>query len=233
MSISNLFTDNNKPWQNLNVNSVSAKDLEIIENGAITPTSGVLNINGSEKVAGDIKYLGAIFPTQGGARVLGGFWTQLTSVVINNTTETSLFGTGTATSTKTMPPNSLAVGSAFQVQFLGHINTATNKTATIRFKVNGATVSSTTVSIDNTGGVSSSFNFDGYFTFRTVGVSGSTPYNTLFSFNDNGDVKGFDSFGTVPVDTTIANTIDVSWEWAAAGGAATIESTQSFIRTLA
>lgn len=258
MSISNLLTDPSKPWQNLNINSIdfntasgenmtinilnsgsansnslNVENIQVINNGSITPVSGVLNINGSESVLGDIRFLKAIFPVQGGAHVLGGFWTQNNSITISNTTETSLFGSGTINSTRTMPPNSLQIGSAFQVQFLGNITTSSNKVATIRFKVNNITVSSTTVTIDNTSGISSSFNFDGYFTFRSTGVSGSAVYNTIFGFLDTFINKGFDSFGTIACNTLIPNTIDVTWQWSAAGGVSSITSSQSFIRTLA
>lgn len=188
MSISNLLTDHRKAYQNLKVNDLST--------------------------AKSLRQHSSLFPSTDGMPVLSSYFHQIDDVVINTLAETSMIGSGSTGSTTTIPANKLEIGTTFLVRTTGTINVPAARSPTYRFKLNGTTVHSDvlTLAAATTGTVP--FEMTTIYTTRSVGVGGSAKFHTWFSTELGAILMGDQTIGSIAIDTTIDNTIDMSWQWA-------------------
>ena len=146
----------------------------------------------------------------------GTIFRQTASVTVGNTTtETTVASTGVGS--LVIPANTLAVGAAFRITVIGTYDRATG-TLTLRSKFGATTFCSTSAASPGAGNNTSFLlRIDG--TVRTAGAGG-----TLFS---NGYFIGVSPLpttntATTALDTTVANTLDISCQWSAVAAANTM-----------
>ena len=145
------------------------------------------------------------------------FSKYLPTTVANTTSETSLLGTGSGTAT--IAANELVLGKRYRVFFLTYTSSpnTTPRSVTTRLKIGGTIIYSNILNI-NTVLINSSQWFLGEFVCTATGLSGSI-YSELINTVSP-------ATGTGTVDTTIANTVDVTAQWsdAVAGNTITCNS---------
>lgn len=240
MSISNLLTDNKKPSQNLKINSldvdttiltdtISANTLIVDE--VFPNINDHISFNSETRTMGRIKQFEVFFPTTNGANVLSSFFSTISSTIINTTTETSLLTNDSYIGTPIMPPNTLQVGSGFEMDALGTFSTSGgNKNAIVRLKINGVTLLTSNIIIDNISGTTAVYQIKLFFVIRSVGSTGTVICNGQWTGTDTTRVqKGWDIYGLVNIDTTIINALDLTFEWV---DAATLSNDLSNIRNI-
>lgn len=159
---------------------------------------------------------------EGNVNVSGNYAQIVQSATITGITETSVVGTGVGT--LTIPANVFQVGDSFHAKVGGIIaSTSNGDEITVRIK-SGATVLATTglFTLDSTqaigeGGEGWECELD--FTIATIGVTGTICTNGNFAYTKTGDKKVSGTvFQDVEVlDTTVANTLDITIEWAQTG----------------
>ncbi len=147
---------------------------------------------------------------------LFGLYSQtVQSATVTGTTETSIIGTGVGA--LTIPANAFKVGDSFHGKIGGIISdTANGDDITLRIKTGATLLASTGVfALDTTAAAGEGWEMELDFTIATLGATGSICTNGNFAYTKTGDKK---VSGTVfqdvqPIDTTIANTLDVTVEW--------------------
>jgi len=140
------------------------------------------------------------------------------SATITGTTETSIIGTGVGG--LTVPANSFSVGDSFHAKIGGLIgDTSNGDDITIRIKTGGVILASTGLfTLDNTQSIASGgegWECELDFTIASLGVLGEICTNGNFAYTKTGDKK---VSGTVfqdvqRINTTVANTLDITVEW--------------------
>lgn len=150
--------------------------------------------------------------------------------VANTTTETTLVTTGSGT--MTMAPNLLKVGKSIRLRIWCYHSSVS--AATIRFKIK---IGSTTV-IDT--GAHNSHNdtnkliqLDAIITCRTAGASGTVLGQATFEeFGSSPDSNGVVNTTTSTIDTTSAQTLDVTAQWGTASASNTITCTNLVVEAI-
>lgn len=160
---------------------------------------------------GGLRQYNALFPATFGVPPISKFYSSTVNAVITTLAETDLLATGIGT--VTMPANSLAVGTCLTIRVMGIVKTAAVRNPTLRLKLNGTTVITNVIELADSAGVTSTFDCTSNFVIRSTGVTGTSIYNGLFSFNDNGTIKGGSLFGTAIINTTIANTVSLTFQF--------------------
>jgi len=140
------------------------------------------------------------------------------SATITGTTETSIIGTGVGS--LTVPANFFSVGDSFHAKIGGLIgDTSNGDDITIRIKTGGVILASTGLfTLDNTQSIASGgegWECELDFTIASLGVLGEICTNGNFAYTKTGDKK---VSGTVfqdvqRINTTVANTLDITVEW--------------------
>jgi hypothetical protein len=155
----------------------------------------------------------------------GTLYSQTNSVTDNvQTTETSLVGTGSGTNVLT--PNFYAIGTALKVSASGFYSTTVAPgTITVRLKHSGGATG--TVTLASTGAVTptasvtnGAWRLIATVTCRTTGAGGTLIVNTIFETTGTVLTPGDPAMvntTTVTVDTTAAQTADLTVVWSAAG----------------
>tara|TARA_R110000822_G_scaffold20546_5_gene65771 strand:+ start:344 stop:859 length:516 start_codon:yes stop_codon:yes gene_type:complete len=131
--------------------------------------------------------------------------------ITNTTTETTIVGMGEGG--LIVPANSFQVGSSYHGKIGGVISNQNNDTIIVRIKT-GATLLASTGSISLSTASSQGWECELDFTIATIGVTGLICTNGNFAYNRNtGSLEGFVFQDVQPIDTTIANTLDITVEW--------------------
>lgn len=143
------------------------------------------------------------------------------SVPITNTiVETSLVNGGVGT--LSVPANGFQVGDSFRAVVTGVLNADNNQT--IRIRVKAGAVALLDSGAQNLGNsvINDVFSLNIDFTIRQLGAATVASIVSLGTFHyvkvSNGAVQGF-AFNVVnntTFDTTISNTLDITFEWGAA-----------------
>lgn len=122
---------------------------------------------------------------------------------------TTVIGAGVGS--LTTPPNSLQVGSGFNIQHNGIFLNGGNQTWEIDFQVNGVSILGGFRTLTANIGVNTMYDLEIEFTIRSIGVSGSFIFNGIFNYLDSANVAGVSLANTTAttINTTIANTIDI------------------------
>ena len=137
--------------------------------------------------------------------------TVQSATITNTTTETSIIGTGVGG--LIVPANTFEVGSSYHGKIGGVISNQNGDDITLRIKT-GATILATTGLISLERATSQGWECELDFTIATIGATGSICTNGNFAYNRNtGSLEGFVFQDVQPIDTTIANTLDISVEW--------------------
>ena len=131
--------------------------------------------------------------------------------ITNTTTETSIIGTGVGG--LIVPANTFEVGSSYHGKIGGVISNQNNDTIWIRIKT-GSTILASTGSITLSTASSQGWECELDFTIASIGATGSICTNGNFAYNRNsGSLEGFVFQDVQTIDTTIANTLDITVEW--------------------
>ena len=131
--------------------------------------------------------------------------------ITNTTTETSIIGTGVGG--LIVPANMFEVGSSYHGKIGGVISNQNNDNIIVRIKT-GSTVLASTGTITLSTASSQGWECELDFTIATIGATGSICTNGNFAYNRNtGSLEGFVFQDVQPIDTTIANTLDITIEW--------------------
>lgn len=138
-----------------------------------------------------------------------------TQTITNTTDETTVFTTGVGT--LTIPANSMLVGRTIRVKMKGTLNTTGVPTTTLKIKFGSVTLISSSIALP-TLATASPFDVEFDITCRTTGATG-TIYSmgrTLVAVGSGtAFIRGLDA-GLDTIDTTIANTLDATYQWDAA-----------------
>jgi len=158
-------------------------------------------------------------------------FTQTASVTIANTTvATSVLSTGVGS--VTLPANLLSIGTQIRMRVAGFHSSTGNPSITVVLKL-GATTIATSAAITGGNGSNDGFLIFLDMTCRTAGVSGTViaqgQYQELHS---NGGIGGVTALAPVTINTTIAQTIDVTFKWGAADAGNTCTTTNVSIEAL-
>ena len=149
-----------------------------------------------------------------GVLALGNFYRMLQSSGVVSSIETSLFEDISAVGSRTMPANSLIAGSTFRVTLGGIATTAVPTALTLRAKLNGSTIVTNTETFNVA--TNTSWTFEVVYTIRTIGAGGTAIGTGMLIFDDNGSAAcmSMGVTGTIAIDTTVANTVDMTGQWA-------------------
>jgi len=153
----------------------------------------------------------------------------------NTAVETSMIGASVVGS-KTIPANQIRPGALVHVKFMGRMSTSGTPTLRIRIKIGGATVcDSGVITTVSSGGTVNGFEIDGYISCLTTGASGAIypsakmTYFTAATTQNAIDIPDIAPGGGTTMDTTVANTFDVTALWGTASTGNVLWSTTSFL----
>lgn len=137
--------------------------------------------------------------------------TVQSATVTNTITETSIIGSGVGG--LNVPPNVFQVGDSYHGKIGGVISNQNNDQITIRIKA-GTTVLATTGLITLTTATNQGWECELDFTIAAIGSTGTICTNGNFAYNRNaGSLEGYVFQDVEVLDTTIANTLDITVEW--------------------
>lgn len=152
--------------------------------------------------------------------------------ITNTTTETTLIDGGVGT--LSVPPNSFKVGDSFSAQMAGTISSANNEDITLRIETNTSTQLATSGLLRLPQTTNKSFILNLLFTIRAIGAAGTASIQTSGFFTYTKDASNaFEGTDLIDInnttfDTTIANTLDITAQWASASTSNIIYS-QTFV----
>lgn len=165
----------------------------------------------------------------------GCIYSQTATVTVSNTTaETDLVTTGVGS--RTIPANSLVAGRTILVRTKGFMSTSGTQSATIRVKLGSVTL------VTNPGNLPSGLNNDGFnsefmFTIRSTGSPGSGigQGHTTILVSGVSPTSGRSLTMLTPasINTTVDNTIAVTYQWANASTNNSITVTNVLIEVMA
>lgn len=189
----------------------------------------------------DIDYLdGSVYKTakirgsviRASAGGLIGLYSQTSSStpIVSTAIETSLFQGATSEGSLSVPANSFSVGDSYHCKIAGEISCINNSDIDLRIK-SGSTILATSGTLTLPSLSSRVFEIEMDFTIRQIGASGVAEIITQGEINyvttgGGGTWEGenFISVNNSTFDTTIINTLDITWEWATASSQNSIMS---------
>lgn len=146
--------------------------------------------------------------------------------VANSVVETTLFDGGVGSLVLT--PNFLIVGRHLRLKLKGYHSSTANPTATVNIKLGGTTIATGTAASGN--GTNDGVYIEAEFTCRSIGVGGTVACSGLYNeLQTTGAKEGLVKIGTTTIDTTIAQTIDVTFTWSAADAGNTITMQEAIV----
>ena len=157
-----------------------------------------------------------------------------TVTVANSTTETSMLGTGVGSAT--LPANFAVVGRTIRVRSHGFISDTATPSSTIKIKLGAVTLVTSTGTLPS-GLSNAEVTFEFVFTFRSIGSSGTVIGQGISRITSGAFVSSASRalVMTAPatIDTTVANAMDVTYQWGTASASNTISMTNSIIEVIA
>jgi len=152
------------------------------------------------------------------------------AAIVNTTTETTLTNGGVGT--LTVPGGGFRVGDSFTAILSGTLSANNNEGLTIRIK-SGSTILASTGTIIMSGATNRKWILQATFVIRSTGAAGTAAIYTSGFFeylkNASSSVELFNatSLNNTTFDTTIANTLNITAQWAVASPTNSI-TTESF-----
>ena len=149
----------------------------------------------------------------GGDATLYGLYAQtvVSATVTNTTTETSIVGSGVGS--LTVPADTFLRGDSYHAKIGGVISALNGDDITINIKT-GATILATTGAISLSPVTALGWELELDFTIASLTATGSMCTNGNFAYNrDTGSLEGFVFQDVQTIDTTIANTLDITVTW--------------------
>jgi 2-methylaconitate cis-trans-isomerase PrpF len=148
-----------------------------------------------------------------GNATLFGLYAQTvqSATITNTTTETSIIGSGVGS--LTVPADTFLRGDSYHAKIGGIISAQNGDNIEIHIKT-GSTVLASTGSISLSPVTALGWELELDFTIASLTATGSICTNGNFAYNrDTGSLEGFVFQDVQPIDTTIANTLDVTVTW--------------------
>ena len=152
------------------------------------------------------------------------------AAIVNTTTETTLLNGGVGT--LTVPANGFSVGDSFSVNMGGTLSANNNEGLTIRIK-SGSTILASTGTVIMSGATNRKWILQATFVIRSIGAAGTAAIYTSGFFeylkNASSNLEFFNatSLNNTTFDTTSANTLNITAQWAVASPNNSI-TTQNF-----
>lgn len=215
MSISNLLTELEKPWLDLNVNSVTCNSSEIIDQLVIPvkPSLPTAVEGGLVSVLDEFYYANSIgwFQVFGGPMLTG---TSNGTLITATTSEVSLMPL-TYVGSPTVGPNRFKTGATYHMVFAGTFSSQNGNTLTLRGKINATTFTTFVIPL-GTGVTGQHYEINIDFTIRNAGGPGvgNLALNMEMTYSDTttttfrGDRQTF--VNSTTFDTTVSNTWDMT-----------------------
>lgn len=156
--------------------------------------------------------------------------------IANDTTETTLFGTGVGT--LTLPANCLTAGRSIRITLMGYWSNNTANVNTIRVNFAGNRAIDMANKFGGMTFIDRVWRVDALLTCRTTGASGSIVGQAVFMYPiENGTADAAYGFGKqgdsgFTADTTGTLALDVTWQWDAADAGNTITCTNATVELL-
>ena len=143
-----------------------------------------------------------------------------------STAETSIIGT--TVGSLVIPAFTLKPGSGLRIDCVGSLSIVTAHNFTLKAKIGGVIFTSLTASASLAAASGNGLQISVFGTCRTAGAAGTVQGNGMFTWaNNTHNILGDGLVSTLAViDTTIANTIDLTWQWLSAAGTNTVNSAQ-------
>lgn len=149
--------------------------------------------------------------------------------IANSNAETTIIGTGVGT--LEFPANYFTVGKTIKIHIRGFHSSIANPLITLAIKLNSTTIVTDAVASGN--GTNDGFLIDADITFRTVGATGTVSVGGHYQETHNsGSSIGLVQAGTTTIDTTIAQTLDVTWTWNVADIRNTVTSQATLVEVI-
>ena len=148
-----------------------------------------------------------------GNATLYGLYAQTvqSATITNTTTETSVIGSGVGS--LTVPADTFLRGDSYRAKIGGVISAQNGDTIDIHIKT-GSTVLASTGSINLSPVTALGWELELDFTIASLTATGSMCTNGNFAYNrDTGSLEGFVFQDVQTIDTTIANTLDITVTW--------------------
>lgn len=175
--------------------------------GTTTDTGERLQVNGAIKAT---SYVGLPNNTL--------FISNADAVVVNTITETTLVASGAGT--VTIPAANLKANAKFKIKIQGIISDTGNPTFQLRATLGGTLIGDT--GANSLGAVLNDHWFlEIEFVVRTEGVSGTIMASGAF-LTEQGDHFGMANTAAIVINTTVAQTLDVTAEWGVASASNTV-----------
>lgn len=213
-----IFEGATNMWQKIDNHDVQAYNT--VENeGVALPQRSIIDFQGFGVNVSDVG--GKTVVTIPNVLPTGNFGLYAQTIqgtpITNTITETTLIGSGVGG--LTVPANNFSVGDSFHAIMTGHLNCANNQGITFRIKAN-STLLADTGSITLNTATNRHFRLEVFFTVRALGVSGvaSIVSGGTFMYTKNASVAfegaDFSTETLIGFDTTIANTLNITAQWA-------------------
>lgn len=154
------------------------------------------------------------------------------ATIANTTTETTLLGSGSGTST--LPASLLAIGKSLRLRLSGVLSTdASAGTLTIRAKLGSTSIAASTAVTPSNSLSNVAWILDVDLTCRTIGASGTVFGQGMMQIADStGRVIGLAATAAVTVDTTSSLAVNVTAQWGTASASNTITCSNATILLL-
>jgi len=138
-------------------------------------------------------------------------------IVANTTAATSLVGTGTGSAT--IPAVTLKLGTKIEIKLQGIHSTTANPTADFSVALGGVTIGSTGAqTLSNT--TNSHWDLALEFVVRSIGITGTVMPTGKYT-NASNDHFGLVNLAPVTIDTTVAQTVDITIQYGTASASNT------------
>lgn len=157
------------------------------------------------------------------------FVATASATIANTTTETTLFGSGSGTTT--LPASLLAVGKSLRLRLSGVVSTDPSAgSLTIRAKLGSTTIVASSAVTPSNSLTNVAWVLDVDLTCRTIGASGTVIGQGMMQIADStGRVIGLAATAAVTVDTTASQAVNVTAQWGAASASNTITCSNAAI----
>jgi len=151
------------------------------------------------------------------------------TTVSGTTTETSIIGNGIGK--LTLPADFFVAGKTLRFYVSGFHSSVSNPFITIRILLSGVTLASATLTCG--AGTNDGFEIFGNIVCKTTGVTGSIVCNGRYDeIHSSGGSEGLINTSNITVNTTVAQTFNITIEWGTASASNTITSQITTIEVL-
>lgn len=149
-------------------------------------------------------------------------------VLSNSSVETSMFNDTGARGSRVILANTLKVGDIIKIKSYGILGDTGTPDATLKFKMNAVDLLASTVAMANYG-QDVYYDLEAFFTVRAIGATGKIAGSAKTFFKSPtvvsaGAFRVLQGAVDIEIDTTIDQTIDVTYKWGTASASNNVTS---------